>query len=124
MNDAVEKRAIETLLPPASGIPVDELFGLLANERRQALISVLATRDGPVDVDELTRAIAALETSTDATDVDEADLRRVRLTLHHVHLPKMADRGVISYDRNRRMVALADGLIETSLDVDTAPARR
>lgn len=124
MNDAVEKRAIETLFPPAPGASVDELFGLLANERRQALLSVLATRGGPVDVDELTRAIAALETSTDATDVDESDLRRVRLTLHHVHLPKMADYGVISYDRNHRMVALADGLIDASPDVDTAPARR
>ncbi|WP_457590056.1 DUF7344 domain-containing protein [Halalkalicoccus salilacus] len=68
--------------------------------------------------------MATLETSTDATDVDEGDLRRVRLTLHHVHLPKMADRGVLSYDRHRRAVALADDLIETGPDVDMAPLKR
>lgn len=118
MHDAVEKRAIETLLPPASGASIDELLGILADERRRALVSVLATRDdpGPVDIEELSRAVVALETNTDATDVAEDDLRRVRLTLHHVHLPKMADYGLISYDQDRKAVALADGLLGTDSD--------
>lgn len=124
MNDTAEKRAIETLFPPAPGVSVDELFALLADERRQALIAVLASHDGPVDVNELTRAVAALETDDDVTDAHESDLRRIRLTLHHVHLPKMADYGVISYDPDRRTVMLADGLIETNPDVDAVPSHR
>ena len=63
--------------------------GLLANERRRRIIRHLSTADAP-DVQQLARAVAPDDGSNGPT--------RVAIELRHVHLPKLADHGVVDFD--------------------------
>jgi len=73
-----------------------------SSERRRAALEVLRDETAPVDLDELAPAVAARE--TDSKSLDESFVERVRISLHHAHLPKMADFGVVDYDAQRRRI--------------------
>ncbi|WP_254767576.1 DUF7344 domain-containing protein [Salinilacihabitans rarus] len=70
-------------------------YHLLAAERRRLTLDVLEGNTAPVDLDELAAGIAARE---DGIDADESAVERVAIDLHHVHLPKMDDLGIVDYD--------------------------
>lgn len=74
----------------------DERHSLLSVELRRITLDVLAEVDGPVDLHDLAVDIAAREAGVAA--VDDATVSRVALILHHAHLPKMAEMGVVEYD--------------------------
>lgn len=81
---------------PESGPPLDEVHRLLASERRREALSYLTARAGEaVDVDELVSVVAESE-RPDPGPVSHRE--RVETDLHHVHLPKLADAGVVSFD--------------------------
>ncbi len=73
-----------------------ELYRALANERRQALLSVLRQHDTPVSESQLARFVAARETGDSPNAVATADYERVQLSLHHVHLPHLEAAGLIA----------------------------
>lgn len=77
-------------------IATEELHGLLASERRRHLLSHLSTEDhDPVSTDELVDVIAECEHPDPGPATHRA---RITTDLHHVHLPKLADAGVVEYD--------------------------
>lgn len=69
---------------------------LLAADRRRTTLDVLTSLTAPIDLMDLADRVAARE--LDLGCVDEATVERVAISLHHTHLPKMADLGVIDYD--------------------------
>lgn len=69
---------------------------LLESDRRRMTIDVLVGKAGPVELADLAAGIAARENGLDA--VDRETVARVAISLHHVHLPRIADCGVIEYD--------------------------
>ncbi|WP_436932596.1 DUF7344 domain-containing protein [Halosimplex halobium] len=71
----------------------DERYELLAAERRRTALEVLAERGTPVELDDLATAVAAREGGETPAATD-----RLAVSLHHVHLPRMADLGVLDYD--------------------------
>lgn len=74
----------------------DTLYRLLADERRRQLLSFLSDRAGePVSVDRLVDEVAENE-RPDPGPANHRD--RVAIDLHHVHLPKLADTGVVEHD--------------------------
>ena len=85
----------------------DELFGLLSNSRRRAVLELLAETDEST-VYELSRHIAGRENGTDPQQVTAVERKRVYIGLHQNHLPLMNRHGVIEYDKDRGTVALAD----------------
>lgn len=74
-----------------------EYHELLASDRRRAVLDVMATSSAPIGIEELASAVAARE--RDVEVADEEYITRVKLHLHHVQLPKMAEFGVLEYDR-------------------------
>lgn len=72
-----------------------ERHRLLAAERRRLAMDAVANRTAPVELADLAADVATRE---DGTDADDGAIDRVAATLHHVHLPKMADAGVVDYD--------------------------
>lgn len=88
---------------PSLGPVPDEHFDLLTDDRRRTLLSVLEDlqeeRTGPVTitVEELARAVSERERQESAHGLDE-DERRLVLSLHHRHLPRLDDAGVVEYD--------------------------
>ncbi|MFB6143039.1 MAG: hypothetical protein ABEJ30_06820 [Halorientalis sp.] len=67
---------------------VDDVFDLLAHDRRRDVCLFLTRTDrSVVTVDELAAALAV-----------DADRERLAVDLHHRHLPKLAAAGVVDYD--------------------------
>jgi hypothetical protein len=79
---------------------------LLADDRRRVLLAVLDPDRRPVALADLARRVAVLECEG-ATDVESelADARRIYRSLYHVHVPMLADAGIVSFDPDRRTVA-------------------
>jgi len=74
---------------------------LLRPERRRVAIRVLDGRRPPISLDAVAAAVAAAE-GTDCRD-DEA-VSRVGISLHHRHLPKLAEHGLIDYDAESNQI--------------------
>jgi len=91
----------------ASRVRSTELTGqerceLLADDRRRLTMSVLAGRTAPLQLDERAADVAGRETPSNRATEDV--LERVTVALHHVHLPKLSEAGVIDYEAERQRV--------------------
>ena len=87
-----------------STLSLDVAFDILADGRRRAVLSYLIQDERQADLDELATHISAVEPTV-------AD-GQAATTLHHLHLPKLADAGLISYDSEQR-TATANETIRT-----------
>lgn len=75
---------------------IDASFDALSDPCRRSLCRyAMRTETGPVTRDELTDYIADRATETATTDLDR---RAIAMELHHVHLPKLDETGMIEYD--------------------------
>lgn len=63
---------------------------LLESARRRHVLAIVAGREEPIALEDLAALVAEREGGVDATDL--------ATTLHHVHLPKMVNAGVLEYD--------------------------
>lgn len=70
------------------GVPQDDVFAVLSHEHRRLVVHELTF--GPRTVDGLARAIA------DATDMETVDDAMV--ALHHVHVPKLEQAGLVTVE--------------------------
>lgn len=68
--------------------------------RYRLTLEAVATRTTPIALEELAAAVAERGRSDDAS----AAVERVAIELHHTQLPGMADRGLLDYDSERRLV--------------------
>lgn len=84
---------------------LDRTISLLSSRFRRWTLQLL-TREDVVDIDDLVRCIAERESPSD--ELDESTRERVALALYHVHLPKLADAGVIDYDSRSGAVRLTE----------------
>lgn len=89
-HDAVDTRNAE------GELTTEERYDLLGDERRRHALAVLAERSAPIDLESLAEAVADRETAVARPSADE--IERVAVSLHHVHLPRAADLGVLDYD--------------------------
>lgn len=81
-----------------------EVLGeLLSEPRRRRVVSELDDADGAVTVSELAGRVAEVETDGDAV----SDVETVEVDLYHSQVPKLADAGIVAFDREATDVALA-----------------
>lgn len=81
-----------------------ERHRLLADERRRLALAILSERTTSIRLEELATEIAIR--SEDIDPDDEEAVARVKTALHHGHLPKMSELGVIDYDPTSHRVTL------------------
>ena len=84
-----------------------EIHDILRNDRRRRVIKHLQSQFEPLTLRELSERIAAKEAgeSPAPRNVRES----VYNSLHQTHLPKLDDRGIIDYDKDRKTVELLEG---------------
>jgi hypothetical protein len=103
------------LLRPAVGPGAadrSEVFGALADERRVLALAVLAADDGPMSPPDLAAAVAVREGSTeDAT----GRVHSVGVSLHHVHLPKLTEAGLVSRDESGAVTYEGHPILDAAL---------
>ena len=96
----------------------DELLRALADEQRRAVLQTLSAADGDIlDYETLTERVVDRIRANDATLPRAEQQARVRISLYHSHLPKLADSGLVANDSERKRVQnLADERTMTLLD--------
>lgn len=76
-----------------------------SNRRRRTVLSILESGNGPHERAELAREVADREAGGEAST--EA-VEEVLVALHHVHLPKLEDAGLVDYDADEGVVSATD----------------
>lgn len=85
--------------------PPDSLFGILSDVHRRRVLWFLLERSDTT-VEELADVLAGWRAADEAF-VDADDRRELLVSLHHVHLPRLADAGLVTYDADAGSVRLS-----------------
>ena len=98
---------------------LDVVFDLLADQRRQEVLACLVDDTRPMPLADLAEDVAARENEGPRAEVPTETVRTIATSLHHVHLPKLADAGAIEYDRDRDLIRVSEpsDLIERVLSL-------
>jgi predicted transcriptional regulator len=99
----------------------------LADWRRRYALTVLAGRTEPMTESALARAVADAEREEAHERVTAEYRQSVQVGLHHCHLPKLDDAGLVEYDSDAREVARTDetdDVVEALVRLDSADAER
>jgi len=87
-----------------------EVYDLLSNARRRFVISYLRDRDEPVELNDLSRDVAAWENDTDVENLTDQQIKRVYVSLYQTHVPKLSESGIVEYDQDSGEVALTSNV--------------
>lgn len=82
----------------------DSVLDLCRHQHRRIVLGTLAGEQRSLSLDELTAAVLKYNHQTPLAESSEDVITEVRLSLHHVHLPKLAAEGLITYDSERQLV--------------------
>lgn len=85
-----------------SELTATERHDVLSSERRRIALEVIETRRSPLELDELAALVATEEHDLD--DPTEKAVEQTGVSLHHVHLPKLARAGVVQYDADAKRI--------------------
>lgn len=114
-----EDGSVSADLPPA-------VIDALADERRRRTLAVLNDRATPLSVTDLACELASAELDTTRGEVPEDYRHSVHVALHHCHLPKLADAGLVLYDEAAHEVERSARLLEPIAELiqpDDCPSR-
>lgn len=81
-----------------SSVEYDDILAALANQRRRCSLRYLINSDTSTTVDELADELAAWESKPQVTGPTSCKHDDIKMSLMHVHLPKMDDADLIDYD--------------------------
>ncbi|MFC7177441.1 DUF7344 domain-containing protein [Halosegnis marinus] len=84
----------------------DLVFDLLSSQRRRMVLYYLRRHGGEGTITELADQIAALENDVEPAELTKQQQKRVYVSIYQTHIPKLADAGVVEYDRDSGEVAL------------------
>ncbi|THE62997.1 ArsR family transcriptional regulator [Salinadaptatus halalkaliphilus] len=80
-----------------------EVFHILGNDRRRAIVQLLAQESGQIDVSDVANEIAATE--SDTTPVPNNLYKSVYVSLQQTHLPQLEEDAVIEYDSEAKTIS-------------------
>lgn len=101
----------------------DVVFDILRNERRREVLEFL--RDArTTTLSELAEHVAARENDKPVRELTSSERKRVYVSLYQSHLGKMAEAGVIDYDRSRGSVELREEASQCFVYLDIEPGER
>lgn len=82
-------------------VEAETAFDILSNRRRRMVVRMLeeTSPTESIDVDYLSRQIAAWEQGTSMDQIDYTDRKSVYTSLQQLHLPAMDDAGVVDFDK-------------------------
>ncbi|AFZ74125.1 DUF7344 domain-containing protein [Natronobacterium gregoryi] len=83
-----------------------EVFHILGNDRRRAIVQLLAEKSGQVGVSDVATEIAATESDvdTDSGSVPNNLYKSVYVSLQQTHLPQLEEDDVIEYDSDTKTI--------------------
>lgn len=100
----------------AVSVDADAVFDVLSSSRRRAVIRYMVARpgEGPFTVSDVAEALAAWETGKTVNALNGTERKRVYTALYQAHLPKLAQSGLVDYNKNRGRVDARPELMAVS----------
>lgn len=106
----------------ASGLPREEIFDVLSNERRQWVLQYLKRHpERRVELRELVDHVAAWENETTLEGLHTDERKRVYTALRQNHLPKLDEAGIVEYEHLRGEVELTDRARHVQMYLEYVP---
>ncbi|OYR43398.1 hypothetical protein [Halorubrum sp. Hd13] len=94
-------------------LPAEQVYAILANERRRRALEQLGSVGGVVTVHELSTLVAGRETGE--SPPPKRCRESVYTSLVQTHLPKLEELGVVEYDRETQTIELSRHARDVSL---------
>lgn len=85
-------------------LALDTVFEALSHRRRRYVLACLAEDEAPTPLTALAEEVASRENEAPVSEISHEEILERRISLEHRHLPKLADVGLISYDREQNLV--------------------
>lgn len=85
---------------------LDRYLRALSDRDRRYLLYYL-DEHGSGEIEEIARYIVARESNRSLSSISEEDSKRMQAKLHHEHLPRLRDYGVIDFDERQGDIRLA-----------------
>ncbi|WP_224449311.1 DUF7344 domain-containing protein [Haloprofundus salilacus] len=107
-------------------IAFDSVLDLCQNQHRRIVLGTLAEEQRSLTLNDLTKIILKYNHHMPITEASGDVLTEIRLSLYHVHLPKLASEGLINYDPEKELVEPTEKLnqvqptLSTILDADSS----
>ncbi|WP_276257842.1 DUF7344 domain-containing protein [Haloglomus litoreum] len=100
----------------ARPISPDRILSAVANEHRRAILNSLDNAPGKaLEYDALVDCVADRVRDEDAERASHEHRQRVRIALHHIHLPKLDAAGIVDYETEAGNVQFVGGELERDL---------
>lgn len=81
-----------------SNLEVGEVLTLLSDRYRRHALACLDGQPEPIPIERLTDQVAGREFQRPPDDVSMIKRTQIATALHHNHLPKLEEAGILSYD--------------------------
>lgn len=102
----------------------DELRAALAEHGRRHVLRCLRSAETPMALADLTDELVRRVGDASPTGVQD-ERERIYALLYHLHLPKLADGGLVSFDPDRKLVDLReDGTDLVDDDIEASGGER
>jgi hypothetical protein len=114
VSNGIESDETDSDRSTDAALTKDTLFELLKNQRRRDALAFLKATDGRTTLSDMAEHIAAKENDVPVEAINSKQRKRVYIGLYQCHLPKMADAGIIDFEKNRGTIELC--ALATQLD--------
>jgi len=109
---------------PTTEVSEDELFDVLANQRRRFAVHLLKREeDDSIAIGDMAEQIAAWENGSELTEITGTERKRVYTALQQSHLPKMDDAGVVEFNKDRGVIEPTPALQNVDLYMDVVEGK-
>lgn len=109
---------IANRLPRNGSLSTEEIFSVLSNRRRRYTLHYLLQNGADTNVSEIAEQLAAWESNTEPAKIDSETRKRTYTALQQNHLPRMADIGVIDFNKDRGTIEPTESLQELDIYLD------
>lgn len=79
-------------------LSVDAVLDALSHRYRRILLTHLADEGPTVELGDLVATVAEREHDAPVHELAESEVGQIHLELHHLHLPKLSDHGLVTYE--------------------------
>ena len=83
---------------------VDSVLDLCRHQHRRIVLALLAAEERSLTLNDLMQAVLKHNYQKSQTEVSRDVLTEIRRSLYHVHLPKLASDGLVTYNPDRQLV--------------------
>jgi hypothetical protein len=82
----------------------DSVLDLCQHQHRRIVLGTLTGEQRSLSLDDLTEVVLKYNHQTPLAEASEDVITEIRLSLYHLHLPKLTTEGLINYDSERQLV--------------------